>query len=77
MYGFSYPISSFFPCKTQEMQSCYSYNKFLHFLANNKNIMSTKSYDQFGLNNYISLVVVLFIIVIILKLNASLVYLQR
>ena len=39
--------------------------------------MSTKSYDQFGLNNYISLVVVLFIIVIILKLNASLVYLQR
>lgn len=50
---------------------------FYIFLQMIKNIMSTKSYDQFGLNNYISLVVVLFIIVIILKLNASLVYLQR
>ena len=46
---------------------------FLQMINNNVN----KSYDQFGLNNYISLVVVLFIIVIILKLNASLVYLQR
>ena len=50
-----------------------SFYIFLQMINNNVN----KSYDQFGLNNYISLVVVLFIIVIILKLNASLVYLQR
>ena len=50
-----------------------SFYIFLQMINNNVN----KSYDQFGLNNYISLVVVLFIIVIILKLNAPLIYLQR